>query len=177
MTLYHKTFLFHFLLLAFLCCVINVYAQQEYLPEAKVDSFRYKIRHIIVIYQENRSFDGLYGKFPGCNNLDSAKSILQLDKEGNKIELLPSPVRKSGPKLLSDYKFSNPLPAQPFDLSKYIRTNEKTGDLVHRFYTEQLQIDGGKMDKFVAWSDNGGLTLSYYDVSNMPMVPKQNQNT
>ena len=25
-----------------------------------------KIQHVIVIYQENWSFDGLYGKFPGA---------------------------------------------------------------------------------------------------------------
>src|SRR5436309_7024187 len=43
-----------------------------------------------------------------------------------------------------------------------------TGDLVHRFYQEQYQVDGGKMDKFVAWSDAAGLVLSYYDATNMP---------
>ena len=26
--------------------------------------------HIIVIYQENRSFDNLFGKFPGANGLN-----------------------------------------------------------------------------------------------------------
>src|SRR5207245_2421682 len=28
-----------------------------------------KINHLIVIYQENWSFDGLYGNFPGANGL------------------------------------------------------------------------------------------------------------
>jgi len=40
--------------------------------------------------------------------------------------------------------------------------------MVHRFYQEQYQIDGGKMDKFVAWSDAAGLVMSYYDATNMP---------
>ena len=31
-----------------------------------------QINHIIVIYQENWSFDSLYGKFPGANGLASA---------------------------------------------------------------------------------------------------------
>ena len=46
--------------------------------------------------------------------------------------------------------------------------NQLTGDLVHRYYQEQYQIDGGKMDKFVAWSDAAGLVMSYYDASDMP---------
>jgi phospholipase C len=32
-----------------------------------------------------------------------------------------------------------------------------------------LQIDGGKMDKFVAWSDAGSLVMSVYDGSKMPL--------
>ena len=40
-----------------------------------------------------------------------------------------------------------------------------TGDAVHRYYQEQLQIDGGKNDKFVAWSDAASLVMSYYDGS------------
>ena len=38
-----------------------------------------------------------------------------------------------------------------------------------------MQIDGGKMDKFASVSDNGGLTLGYYDAAGMPegMLAKQ----
>jgi phospholipase C len=36
---------------------------------------------------------------------------------------------------------------------------------VHRFYQEQEQIDGGKMDKFATVSDAGGLVMGYYDLS------------
>jgi len=32
----------------------------------------------------------------------------------------------------------------------------------------QYQIDSGHMDKFVAWSSNGGLTMGYYDATNVP---------
>ena len=34
--------------------------------------------------------------------------------------------------------------------------------LWHCYYQEQLQIDGGKMDEFVAWSDAGSLPMSYF---------------
>ena len=60
------------------------------------------------------------------------------------------------------------MPAEPFDLKRYVSAEETTGDLIHRFYHEQLQIDGGRMDKFVTWSDNGGLVLSYFDASDFP---------
>jgi phospholipase C len=30
------------------------------------------------------------------------------------------------------------------------------------------QIDGGKMDKFIAWRDAGGLVMSYYDGTTLP---------
>jgi phospholipase C len=60
------------------------------------------------------------------------------------------------------------VPLKPFDLSRFIGPEVKTGDIVHRFFTQQLQIDGGKMDKFIAWSDNGGLVMSYFNATNLP---------
>lgn len=67
------------------------------------------------------------------------------------------------------------LPLIPYDFTNYIPDNAKTGDVVHRFYHEQLQIDNGKLeprkgqlDKFVTWSDNPGLVLSYIDSTNLP---------
>ncbi len=52
-----------------------------------------KIGHVIVIYQENWSFDSLYGKFPGANGLDRAKEALaQVDKEGKPYPTLPAPL-------------------------------------------------------------------------------------
>src|SRR5216683_1015442 len=41
-----------------------------------------KINHIVVIYQENWSFDSLYGKFPGANGLaqSSSTSLNQTDR-------------------------------------------------------------------------------------------------
>ena len=68
-----------------------------------------------------------------------------------------------------------PLPLIPYDFTNYIAGNALTGDIVHRFYHEQLQIDNGALetkngdlDKFVTWSDNPGLVLSYIDATNLP---------
>jgi phospholipase C len=67
------------------------------------------------------------------------------------------------------------LPEIPYDFTNYIPANGTTGDIVHRFYTEQLQIDNGALetkkgdlDKFVTWSDNPGLVLSYVDATDLP---------
>src|SRR5258708_3224704 len=128
-----------------------------------------KINHIVVIYQENWSFDGLYGKFPGVNGLDQAAATTpQVDKSGTPYTTLPQPLNTGFSPAVPDPRFPADLPVQPFDTQKYHGVNQLTGDLVHRYYQEQYQIDGGKMDKFVAWSDAAGLVFSYYDASSMP---------
>jgi acid phosphatase len=129
-------------------------------------TLRTAIQHVIVIYQENWSFDGLYGSFPGANNLSSVPgTVPQLDKlTGAQISSLPQPVNGTGP----DPDFPAGLPVKPYDAMTYIKPTQLTGDIVHRFYQEQGQIDGGKMDKFVTWSDNPGLVLSHFDATAMP---------
>ena len=126
------------------------------------------IEHWIVIYQENWSFDSLYGKFPGADGLNNAAATVpQVDRAGRLLATLPDPS--------TDSNVPPGLPVRPYDLSQYLSLTGKTEDLAHRFYTEQLQIDNGyvtpshgSMDKFVAWSDNGSLVQSYYDASNLP---------
>jgi phospholipase C len=44
-----------------------------------------------------------------------------------------------------------------------------TRDLVHRFYQEQYQIDGGKQDRYVTGSDAVGLTMGHYDTRSLPI--------
>ena len=129
-----------------------------------------KIEHLIVIYQENWSFDGLFGKFPGANGLARAGAALrQVDRDGKPLDKLPQPLDTSGKPFQADNRFPAELPVAPYDLTRFIAPGDKTGDLVHRFYQNQYQIDGGKNDKFVAWSDNGGLVMSYYDASDLPI--------
>jgi len=47
--------------------------------------------------------------------------------------------------------------------------DQRTGDLAHKFYQQQMQINGGKMDKFAAISDARGLAMGYYDGSKLPL--------
>ena len=128
-----------------------------------------KINHVVVIYQENWSFDSLYPNFPGANGIDQAgATIQQVDKDGQPYATLPQPMNTTFSPAVPDPRFPADLPVAPFDTAKYVGANQLTGDAVHRYYQEQYQINGGKMDKFVAWSDAAGLVMSYYDATNMP---------
>jgi acid phosphatase len=119
------------------------------------------INHLVVIYDENRSFDNLYGLFDNANGLDNEALRPQVDLAGSPFACLP----QATPALTSTC-----LPNQPFDITKYVPANQKTIDLVHRFYQEQVQIDGGKMDKFVAGSDAKALAMGHYPTEPLPVA-------
>jgi acid phosphatase len=118
-----------------------------------------KINHFLIIYTENRSLDGLYGQFPGADNFASAKEILpQVDFDGTVFKTLPrARIRDK-----ADERFPADLANAPFAIDQYVSAKEKTGDLVHKFYQEQEQINGGRNDRFAAISDAGGLVMGYY---------------
>ncbi|MFL5800669.1 MAG: alkaline phosphatase family protein [Roseiflexaceae bacterium] len=128
-----------------------------------------KINHVVVILQENWSFDSLYGEFPGANGVASAGDTLrQTDKNNQPYTTLPQPKDTNKKPTVADGRFPANLPVQPFEIGDYAPPDQQIGDLTQRFYQEQQQIDGGKMDKFVAVSENGGLTMGYYDATDMP---------
>jgi acid phosphatase len=128
-----------------------------------------RINHLIVIYQENWSFDSLYGEFPGANGIAGAEDgVRQVDKAGRPYTTLPQPVNTSATPPGPDPRFPANLPVRPFNIGPYVAGDQKTGDLPVNFYGEQYQIDGGKMDRFVAGSAAAGLVLGYYDATNLP---------
>src|SRR5262252_959003 len=52
-----------------------------------------RVGHIVVIYQENWSFDSLYGKFPGARGLaDAGNAVKQVDVNGSPYTTLPQPL-------------------------------------------------------------------------------------
>ncbi len=123
-----------------------------------------RLRHVIVIYLENHSFDNLFGDFPGANGRARAGAAArQVDGEGKPYATLPAPFdaykKPPGP----DPRFPADLPNRPFLIDQYVKQSDKVPDLVHRYYQEMEQIDGGKMDKFVAISDAQGLSMGYHD--------------
>jgi phospholipase C len=150
--------------LIFVCAPLQ--AQEAVAPKPGFD----KISHIIVIYLENRSFDNLYGLFPGAEGIATlAEPLPQVDKNGKIYDHLPPVMNTNKKPAVVDSRFPADLPNKPFRIEAYSPLDQYTGDLVHRFYQEQAQIDGGKMDKFAALSDGGGLVMSYYDGSRLPL--------
>jgi phospholipase C len=116
--------------------------------------------HIIVIYLENWSFNATYGEFPGAEGIAKAKMAPpQRDTNGIAYASLPRP--------WNDSRFPANLPNQPFLLSNYVGLNQRIPDLVHRFYQQQLQINGTKMDQFVAVSDSRGGTMGYFHTDSL----------
>ncbi len=137
-----------------------------------------KIKTIVVIYAENRSFDNLYGAFPGANGLQSvnADQARQLDRDGMPLSELPPAwggLTAKGVTPPVTEEQSAHLANGPFAIDDAGGFNQPisvtTRDLWHRFYQEQMQIDGGKNDKFAAWADSGGLVMGHYDGSKLPM--------
>ncbi|KVE29276.1 acid phosphatase [Burkholderia singularis] len=144
------------------------------------------VKNVVVIYAENRSFDNLYGNFPGANGLQNASAATQLDRDGTKLATLPKVwggLTATGVTPTITEAMTANLPNQPFAIDDPNGFNTPmsvtTRDLVHRFYENQMQIDGGKNDKFAAWSDAGGLVMGHYtpDPSKLPLWKLAQQYT
>jgi phospholipase C len=159
-----------------------------------------KVSHIVVIYEENHSFDNLYGGWEGVNgraNADAAHTI-QVAQNGVPYKcLLQNDVNLTSPPLAvtctdPTFGISSAFPNGPFLIDSYIPPSATTcpppgvfaangvpngsglpggctRDIVHRFYQEQYQLDGGKQDRYVTGSDAVGLTMGVYDTKALPI--------
>jgi len=133
----------------------------------RIDPLR-QIEHIVVIYAENRSFDNLYGLFPGADGIAqaSAASRTQTDHDGKALVHLPQ--------VWNDQAglFKEEIPNRPFRLDGApfnLGLNIRTPDLVHRYYQHIEQINGGRLDRYAAMSDAGALTMAHYDGAQLPL--------
>jgi acid phosphatase len=175
------------------------------------------IDHIVVIYEENHSFDNLYGGWGDVNGqhvdgLSSAPAArtTQVDPSGSPLDCLfqndvnltsPDPLPTTCTDADHPAKQGSPATAQPvnshfangpFRIDDYVGPSDTTcpapgtfaangvkkgsgqpggctEDLVHRYYQEQYQVDGGKQDRYVAASDAAGLSMGYYDTKTLPV--------
>ncbi|VEB45674.1 Phospholipase C [Chromobacterium violaceum] len=142
------------------------------------DKLRHHVKNVVVIYLENRSFNNLYGNFPGVRyplSKAPAEACVQLDRDGARLKSLPKiwggMVQRGqtvGGKyyLIEEDKIQN-LPNGPFPLKdtdgEPLPEGVITRDLWHLFYQNQMQINGGRNDQFVAWADSGALVMGYYN--------------
>jgi acid phosphatase len=181
-------------------------------------------KHLVVIYEENHSFDNLYGLWGKVGHQkvdglpDAEAGTTQVDQSGAPINCLAqndanlvtttSTVtwldRTTHPGLQSvecsgtsprgtafDSHFDS---SAPFSINDYVNPPDKTcapptafaangvekgdpqglpggctRDIVHRFYQEQYQLDGGKQDRYATGSDAAGLTMGHYDTTQLPV--------
>ncbi len=128
-----------------------------------------KIETIVVIYAENRSFDHLYGLFPGANGVANAtpEQYTQRDHDGSVLPDLQiwGHDGKPDPKLPR-------LPNAPFRIDRPPvdgRADKILPSPIHAYYHNIEQINGGRNDKFVAMSNVGGWVMGYFDGSNMKL--------
>lgn len=137
-----------------------------------------QVRHIVVIYAENRSFSNLYGDFPGVQHPlaeASALATTQLDRDGRtplpqlpKIwgGLVPRSQTVDGRLFSISQDQITGLRNGPFPLAEPggapLPLGVITRDLWHRFYQNQMQIDAGRNNQFVAWANSGGLVMGHY---------------
>jgi phospholipase C len=146
-------------------CTIQTAVAETLLPEGLN-----RIDHIVVVYLENRSFDNLFGNFPGADGLQNAgKTAVQVDKDGLPYKTLPRVMDASKTPPQPDLRFPEELPNRPFPIDRYIGQEDPDPNLTHLWYQQQAQIDSGKMDKFALVSNAGGFVMGYHDGQKMKL--------
>ena len=162
------------------------------------------IGHIVVIYEENHSFDNLYGGWEGVNGRATADAAhtLQIGQGSATYNCLlqddvnltsPSPLSGDCQDSTTATPFTSHFQNAPFSIEQFIpmeaRTCPQPGvfapngllpspsnlpggctrDIVHRFYQEQYQLNGGRQNRYTTGSDAVGLTQGYYDTTALPI--------
>jgi phospholipase C len=116
------------------------------------------IKHVVVIFGENVSFDHYFGTYPHAVNAHGEPKFVAKPNtpEVNGLE----PNRRNGNLDLLNH---NPNAANPKRLA---RTQAWTADMDHEYKAEQQAFNGGKMDKFVEYTSGGNdktLVMNYFD--------------
>jgi acid phosphatase len=149
------------------------------------EALREKVQNIVVIYAENRSFDGLFGYLPGAHGLrevvdedgnPTGAYIPQIDRDGTTVlgklpQTWGGATASGNPTVVTQAQTDN-MPNAPFSIetgfqlvngAPALTTNDVTRDLAHRFFENAMEINGGTSDMYAAWLDSGGLTMGNFD--------------
>jgi acid phosphatase len=156
-----------------------------------------KIKNVVVIYAENRGFDNIYGLFPGADGIPGVNPTAvggyfpQTDRDAANTVLPKLPkvwggVTAAGQAVQIPEGNTASQDNKPFQIDASTGFQQTgvgvdqsviTRDLYHRFFNNQMQINGGKNDKFAAYADSGGLVMGYYDGSKMALWQLAKQYT
>ena len=168
-----------------LACVAGPARAEQRHDRDVTEALRRNLDTIVVIYAENRAFDNVYGHFPGARGLGEVVDrfgrprtayVPQKDRDGSVLATLPQTwggVTAAGVTPVVTQAASGGLPNAPFEIETAftpasgveLSTSTVTRDLYHRFFENQMEINGGKNDGFAAWADAGGLTMGHFDNS------------
>jgi phospholipase C len=127
-------------------------------PALAIGSGIHKIKHVVIIMQENRSFDSYFGTYPGADGIPT--------KDGKPTVCVPDPRAHTC-------------------VRPYHDPSDENSGSEHLFADAQHDIDGGKMDGFITTSEeaaNRGCypvsptcatsapsdVMGYHDASDLP---------
>jgi phospholipase C len=127
------------------------------------------IKHLVVLFDENESFDHYFGTYPFAANTDGTKFVA---KPGTPtVNGLYTKITKSGP--VGPLLTSNPNEYNPQRLTN---SEALTSDQNHGYTPEEQAVDGGKMDMFVQKTESAtpsagcapefcppGIVMDYFD--------------
>jgi acid phosphatase len=180
-------------------------------------------KHIVVIYEENHSFDNLYGSWGkvGKRHVNGRSKAgpahtTQLEQNGtpyaclpqNDVNLTVGPLKAScGTSTVAfgdgtSTTYASHFANKPFNIDTFIKPTDTTcpnrdslfsfpngvsktakdangnpvglpggctRDLVHKFYQEIYQTNGGRQNRYVTGSDAIGLSMGYYATKQLPI--------
>jgi len=163
------------------------------------------VKHVIVIYEENHSFDNLFGGWVGVNGRSKADPAhtTQVNEAGapyscllqDDVNLTSPPQPVTCTDTTTGTSFSSHFTNAPFTIDDFITPADTTcppnpnaafsapngflkgtgsaggctRDIVHEFYQDQYQENGGAMNRYVTGSDAIGLTMGQYDTKKLPL--------
>jgi phospholipase C len=127
------------------------------------------IKHLVVIFDENISFDHYFGTYPFAANTDG--SPFKAKRGTPTVNGLYSKITKKGP--VGPLLTANP---NSFNPTRLTHSQALTCDQNHGYTPEQQAVNGGKMDKFVQFTESPstcaagtteffqpGLVMDYFD--------------
>ncbi len=126
------------------------------------------IKHVVVIYQENVSFDHYFGTYPHAANPPGEPRFYPAPFTPSVNNLLAENLLTENPNLNSE---NGTAASNPFRLD---RTQGSTTDQDHNYTPEQEASDGGRMDLFPKYTGSAGssgsgafytaaVVMGYYD--------------
>jgi phospholipase C len=142
---------------------------------------RSKIRHVVIIYQENHSFDSYFGTFPGANGFpanagcpDKCGNVIPPTKAGTGVQLDCS----CYPKQCSEITIDHPNTDLPHGHTPSV--TDINGGKMDGFITNagnpwpMLYWDGDYIDKYWNWAENYTLHDNFFSSCSGPSLPNHN---